>query len=63
MVSPAGPMTVADGCPSVFVVVALVGGVPVSLVDVVQVVAVEDGGMAAPVTVDVGVLLGRLVPR
>ena len=49
------------GCLSVFVVVAFVGGVPVSVVDVVQMVAVEDGGVAATVTVHVDVLLGRLV--
>jgi hypothetical protein len=48
---------------SVFVVVAFVGGVPVSVVDVVQMVAVEDGGVAASVTVHVDVLLGRLVHR
>ncbi len=46
-----------------FVVVAFVGGVSVSIVDVVQVVAVEDGGVAASLTVYVDVLLGRLVPR
>ena len=51
------------GCLSVFVVVAFVGGVPVSVVDVVQMVAVEDGGVAASPTVHVDVLLGRLVPR
>jgi len=47
----------------VFVVVTFVGGVPMSVVDVVQMVAVENGGVTAPITVDVGVLLGRLVPR
>jgi hypothetical protein len=47
----------------VFVVVAFVGGVPVSVVDVVQMVAVEDGGVTASLTVHVAVLLGRLVPR
>ncbi len=46
---------------SVFVVVAFVGGVPMSVVDVVQMVAVEDGGVAASLTVHVDVLLGRLV--
>ena len=51
------------GHQSVFVVVAFVGGVPVSVVDVVQMVAVEDGGVAASVTVHVDVLLGTLVPR
>lgn len=51
------------GCLSMFVVVAFVGGVSVSIVDVVQVVAVEDGGVAASLTVYVDVLLGRLVPR
>ena len=51
------------GCLSVFVVVAFVGGVPVSVVDVVQMVAVEDGGVAASPTVHVDVLLGRLVRR
>ena len=50
------------GCLSVFVVVAFVGGVSVSVVDVVQMVAVEDGGVAASRTVHVDVLLGRLVP-
>lgn len=48
---------------SVLVVVALVGGVPVPVVDVVQMVAVEDGGVAASLTVHVDVLLGRLVHR
>jgi hypothetical protein len=47
----------------VLVVVTFVGGVPMSVVDIVEVVAVENGGVTAPVTVDVGVLLGRLVPR
>ena len=51
------------GPPSVFVVVAFVGGVSVSVVDVVQMVAVEDGGVAASLTVHVGVLLGRLMFR
>ena len=46
-----------------FVVVAFVGGVSVSVVDVVQMVAVEDGGVAASVTMHVDVLFGRLVPR
>lgn len=50
-------------CLSVFVVVAFVGGVPVSIVDVVQMVAVEDGGVAASLTMHVDVLLGRLVHR
>ena len=48
---------------SVFVVVAFVGGVPVSVVDVVHMVAVEDGGVAASLTMHVDVLLGRLVHR
>jgi hypothetical protein len=52
-----------DGCLSMFVVVALVGGVPVPVVDVVQMVAVQDGGVAASLTVHVDVLLGRPVPR
>ena len=42
---------------------AFVSGVPVSVVDVVQMIAVEDWGMAAPVTVHVDVLLGTLVHR
>ena len=46
-----------------FVVVAFVGGVSVSVVHVVQMVAVEDGGVTAPVTMHVDVLFGRLVPR
>jgi hypothetical protein len=46
-----------------FVVVALVGGVPVPVVDVVQMVAVQDRGVAASLTVHVHVLLGRPVPR
>ena len=46
-----------------FVVVAFVGGVPVSVVDVVQMVAVEDGGVTASLAVHVGVLLGWLVQR
>jgi hypothetical protein len=50
-------------CLSMFVVVAFVGGVPVSIVDVVQMVAVEDGGVATPLTMHVDVLLGRLVHR
>ena len=57
------PAESAYGRLSVFVVVAFVGGVPVSVVDVVQMVAVEDGGVAASLTVHVDVLLGRLVPR
>jgi hypothetical protein len=47
----------------VFVVVAFVGGVPVSVVDVVQMVAVEDRGVAASPTVHMGVLLGGLMQR
>jgi hypothetical protein len=47
----------------VLVVVALVGRVPVPVVDVVQVVAVQDGGVAASLAVNVGVLLGGLVQR
>jgi hypothetical protein len=47
----------------VFVVVAFVWGVPVSIVDVVQMVAVEDGGVAASLAMHVDVLLGRLVHR
>jgi hypothetical protein len=46
-----------------FVVVAFVGGVPVSVMDVVQMVAVEDGGVAASLTMHVDVLLGRLMHR
>ena len=42
---------------------ALVGGVPVSVVDVVQMVAVQDGGVAASLTMHVDVLLGGPVPR
>jgi hypothetical protein len=34
-----------------------------SVVDIVQMVAVENGGVTAPITVDVGVLLGSLVQR
>jgi hypothetical protein len=55
------PADSAYGHLSVFVVVAFVGGVPVSVVDVVQMVAVEDGGVAASRTVHVYVLLGKLV--
>ena len=51
------------GCLSMFVVVAFVGGVPVSIMDVVQMVAVEDGGVAASLTMHVDVLLGRLMHR
>jgi len=47
----------------VFVVVAFVGGVSMSVVDVVKMIGVEDGGVAASVTVHVAVLLGRLVLR
>jgi hypothetical protein len=47
----------------VFVVVAFVRGVPVPIVDVVQMVAVEDGGVAASPAVHVGVLLSKLVHR
>ena len=50
-------------CLSMFVVVAFVGGVPVSIVDVVQMVAVEDGGVATSLTMHVDVLLGKLVHR
>jgi hypothetical protein len=57
------PCRIRYGCLSVFVVVAFVGGVSVSVVDVVQMVAVEDGGVAASPAVHVDVLLGRLVPR
>ena len=46
-----------------FVVVAFVGGVPVSIVDVVQMVAVEDGGVATSLTMHMDVLLGKLVHR
>ena len=57
-------MAVAVYCRlSVFVVVAFVGGVPVSVVDVVQMVAVQDGSVAASCTVHMGVLLGELVAR
>lgn len=46
---------------SVVVPVALVGGVPVPVVNVVGVVAVRDGDVAAPGTVLVGVtLMGRV---
>jgi hypothetical protein len=55
-------LQVPYGWMSVFVVVALVG-VPVSVVDVVQMVAVEDGGVAASLTVHVDVFFGRPVPR
>jgi hypothetical protein len=47
----------------VLVVVTFVGGVPMSVVDIVQMVAVEHRGVTAPVTVDVGVRLGGLVQR
>jgi hypothetical protein len=47
----------------VLVVVAFVGGVPMPVVDVVQMVAVQNRGVTAPVTVHVGVLLGRPVHR
>ena len=57
------PAESRHGCLSVFVVVAFVGGVSVSVVDVVQMVAVEDGGVATPLTMHVDVLLGRLVHR
>lgn len=50
-------------CVSVLVVVALVGGMPVSVVNVVQMVAVQDGGVTASLAVNVRVLLGRLVHR
>ena len=43
------------------VVVAFVGGVPVSVVNVVQMVAVQHGRVATALAVDVGVLLGWLV--
>ena len=48
---------------SVLVVVTFVGGVSVSVVDVVQMIAVEDWGVAASRAVYVGVLLGRPVLR
>jgi len=47
----------------VFVVVAFVGGVAVSVVDVVQMVAVEHGGVTASLAMHVNVLLGRLMQR
>jgi hypothetical protein len=47
----------------VLVVVSLVGGMPVSVVNVVQMVAVQDGGVTASLPVNMGVLLGRLVHR
>jgi hypothetical protein len=47
----------------VLVVVAFVGRVPVSVVNVVQMVAVEDWGVAASLPMHVNVLLGRLVLR
>lgn len=50
-------------CLSVFVVVAFMGGVPVSVVDVVQMVAVENRSMTASLAMHVDVLLGRLVSR
>jgi hypothetical protein len=47
---------------SVLVVVAVVRGVPVSVMDVVDVVAVGDGDMTAAVTVGVvGVLVGHVL--
>jgi hypothetical protein len=48
-------------CRSVFVVMAFVGRVPVSVVDVVQMIAVQDGGVTASLAMHVDVLLGRLV--
>ena len=57
------PQQVPYGCLSMFVVVAFVGGVPVSVVDVVQMVTVQDGGVAASLPVHVDVLLGRPVLR
>lgn len=50
-------------CPSVFVVVAFVGGVPVFVVDIIQMVAVEHGGVTASLAMHVNVLLGRLMQR
>jgi hypothetical protein len=44
-----------------FVVVAFVGGVTVSFVHVVEVVAVQDRGVAASAAVHMSVLLGRYV--
>ena len=46
-----------------FVVVAFVGGVPVSVVDVIQMVAMEDGGVAASLAMHMDVFLSRLVAR
>lgn len=46
-----------------FVVVAFVGGVPVSVVDVIQMVAMEDGGVTASLAMHMDVLLSRLVSR
>jgi hypothetical protein len=42
---------------------AFVGCVPVSAVDVVQVVAMEDGGVTASVAMHMDMLLSRLVSR
>jgi hypothetical protein len=47
----------------VFVVVAFVGGVPVSVVDVIQMVAMEDGGVTASLAMHMDVFLSRLVAR
>lgn len=44
-----------------FVVVAVVGGVTVSFVHVVEVVAVQDRGVAASAAVHMSVPLGRYV--
>jgi hypothetical protein len=55
------PHRFPDSTLSVFVVVAVVGDVPVPVVYVVQVVAVQNGGVAASLAVHVDVLLGRYV--
>jgi hypothetical protein len=60
------PAPASLGCkpwPSVFVVVAFMCGVPVSVVHVVQMVAVQDGGVTASLAMHVNVLLGRLMQR
>jgi hypothetical protein len=53
----------AKPSPSVLVVVAFMGGVPVSVVDIVQMVAMEYGRVTASLAMHVDVLLGRLVQR
>lgn len=46
-----------------FVVVAFVGGMPVPVMDVVQMVAVEHRGVTASLAMYVNVLLSGLVQR